>query len=388
VSLRPLKVLYLIDSLGPGGAQRQLVTLLSHLDPSVVSPELVYYHSLEHFREALETTGVTAHVLRGRGGKDPRTIFRLIRLLNRSNFDIIHSYLPTPGVLARAAGLIGPRVGIVISFRGPNFAGTPWRLALERLLAQRADAAIANSRCVRDEVRRLIPALSGKVRVIRNGISVPSDCRSLKERAQSFRSRYLQNGGCMLLGVVGRMERDKNPLLLVRALHLLDPQALSRLQVIWVGPENDRELAAEFRRSCREAGVESRVHVIPVTTDMECIYLAIDALLLTSSRESLPNVVLEALAHARPVVATDVGDVRALLSSGGVRIVPPDDSGALAASIDELLDTSEAERETIGARAADYVLHEYAVDRMVEATIDVYREVAQMAPAREVSGTE
>ena len=88
--MRPIRILYVIDSLGSGGAQRQLVTLINGLDRSKVVPEVAVYHPHAHFRPELERTGTTVHQLGTRGGWDPGVVVRLAALLRRGRFDIVH----------------------------------------------------------------------------------------------------------------------------------------------------------------------------------------------------------------------------------------------------------------------------------------------------------
>jgi len=143
--VRPVRVLYLIDSLGPGGAQRQLVTLVRSLDQTLVAPEVAVYHPLSHFRPELDAAGVPVHLLDGSGGRDPRVITGLARLLARERYDIVHSYLRTPGTLARLAALFSRGTRIVVSERNIDLGHSRGRVVIERLLCRRADAMIANA---------------------------------------------------------------------------------------------------------------------------------------------------------------------------------------------------------------------------------------------------
>ena len=82
-----MRVLYLIDGLGAGGAQRQLVTLVGGLDRGMVDPEVALYHPRHHFVPELERASVPVHQLGLSGGRDPRVLARLRRLILKGDFE-------------------------------------------------------------------------------------------------------------------------------------------------------------------------------------------------------------------------------------------------------------------------------------------------------------
>ncbi|MCK4511590.1 glycosyltransferase family 4 protein, partial [bacterium] len=97
---------------------------------------------------------------------------------------------------------------------------------------------------------------------------------------------------------------------------------------------------------------------------------------MCSRWEGLPNVVLEALAHGRPVVATDVGDTGKLIRDGSWGwLVPPDDARSFAEALTKLVATPRDELNAMGRAGSSFVLSEYSVERLVERTMIVYRHV-------------
>jgi len=180
----------------------------------------------------------------------------------------------------------------------------------------------------------------------------------------------------ILLGVIGRVEHQKAPDLLVEALELVPDSLLRRLKVVWVGPRIDAELAASVESRLASSALDGRVEFIGETRDTSSVYLGVDGVLLCSRWEGLPNVVLEALAHGRPVVATDVGDTGKLVRDGSWGwLVPPDDAQSLAEALTSLLVTPRKELEGMGGRGAEFVLENYSTSRLVERTMEVYRVV-------------
>ncbi|HXV58050.1 MAG TPA: glycosyltransferase family 4 protein [Gaiellaceae bacterium] len=151
-----------------------------------------------------------------------------------------------------------------------------------------------------------------------------------------------RDAGTVDLLTVGRLEAEKNPLLLVDALARLEEAQPGRFRLTWVGRGPlEREV---LQRIC-EHGLEERVTVrsyVPFGPELLGLYREADLFVHVSLSEGVPKVVIEAFASATPVVATDVGGVRAMLDDGGAGLlVPPADLDALAAAVRRLADSPE-----------------------------------------------
>jgi len=372
--LKPLRVLYLIDSLGPGGAQRQLVTLVNGLDRRHVSPTVAIYHPLFHFRPALEKRRIPIVQLGLRGAKDPRVLVRLAGLLRRERFDLVHSYLRIPGVFARIAAL-GLPTRVIVSERNVDLGHRRRDLILERPLVNRTPAVIANADAIKRHAETLLPGWRGRVHVVPNGIDWSPPTSDDLRGAESFRAKQL-DGGRYLLGVVGRIQPQKDPMLLLDALSSLPSETLDTIRVAWIGLGIDRELTAAFERRIQSAPLADRVVLLPPTRNVRRVYLGIDALILPSRWEGFPNVLLEAMADARPAIATDVGDVRSMVEperSGWV--VPPGDAAALGRAIEALVGTPRERLADMGRAGAAHVREEFSVSNLVRRTMNVYHLV-------------
>lgn len=374
--MKPLRVLYLIHTLGQGGAQRQLVTLVNALDRELVSPEVAYYFGLDLFRPDLEKSATPVHVLGRRGARDLRVALRLAALVRRARYDLIHAYLDTPGILARIASP-GPHAPpVVLSERSVDLGRLARRMVLEHLLQKRAAAIIANAHAVKRHVERTLPAWRGRVHLVPNGVAWSEPSEEMVREAAAFRLRHTRGGRDVLLGAVGRLSDEKNPHLLLDALEILPSDALARLAVVWVGAMRDRALLESVCNRVETLGMSDAVRFVPETRAVRAVYLAIDGLILTSRWEGCPNSVLEALADARPVLSTDVGDAGLFVKTGRTGwLVPEGDAGALASAIAEFLSSSRERLAGMGSAGSELVRREYSAERLVERTMDVYRRV-------------
>jgi glycosyltransferase involved in cell wall biosynthesis len=121
-----------------------------------------------------------------------------------------------------------------------------------------------------------------------------------------------------------------------------------------------------------ERGLGERVRLAGSRHDIPAVFGAADLLLSTSDSEGLPNVVLEAMAAALPIVATDVGGTREALGETG-RLCPAGDVDGLADALLALLG-DRAAREDLGRRAQERVEREFPMERMIRETEATYSE--------------
>lgn len=148
---------------------------------------------------------------------------------------------------------------------------------------------------------------------------------------------------------LARLEPQKRHDVLLDSWAQLDGDA-----VLWLA--GDGSLRAELER--RAEAFDGRVRFLGTRQDVADLLAAADLTVLTSDWEGLPLAVLESMAAGRPVVATDVGGVRGVLSGGGGRVVPPDDPAAAAEALSELL-FDPAAREIAAAEALRTIEREY-----------------------------
>jgi glycosyltransferase involved in cell wall biosynthesis len=138
------------------------------------------------------------------------------------------------------------------------------------------------------------------------------------------------------------------------------------------GPE-ERNL----RRQVQELGIAQHVTFVPAMMDLHNSLMAMDVFVLPSLKQGLGTIMLEAMVRGRPVIATGAGGVYSAVADDQTGLlVPPRDSAALAARINELLrDPLRARR--IGRAGRETVIANFPVQRMVEQTARLYRQAVQ-----------
>lgn len=155
--------------------------------------------------------------------------------------------------------------------------------------------------------------------------------------------------GTIQLLTVGRLEPEKNPLLLVEVLALLEAEHPDRYRLTWVGEGRLREAVLERAKALRvEHALELR-GFIPYGPALLELYRRAHAFVHVSLTEGVPQVLFEALASGTAIVATDVGDVRTALDDGEAGLlVGPRSAEAVAASVCRLTHDAELRNRLIG----------------------------------------
>lgn len=291
------------------------------------------------------------------------TIRKMIR--GGFDFDLIdaHYYYPD-GV---AAGFIAKLLGkpFVVTARGsdinliPDYQ-TPRRLILET--AQAAAASIGVSRALTDKLAALgIP--SEKLKVFRNGVDLDRFHPQAQEAARRQIGISLTSEEKLILSV-GNLVELKGHHLAIEALKELP--ANTRLVIIGKGNEQSR-----LEALARQFGVADRVHFAGMILPDQLMwwYSAADALVLCSSREGWPNVVLEAMACGTPVVATQVGGVMEILTPE-VGVLMADRSSAALVSALEQLFAAQPDRQRVRGHA-----EKFAWDNTSQAQLQLFRQI-------------
>ena len=171
----------------------------------------------------------------------------------------------------------------------------------------------------------------------------------------------MPGGDGPVIGTVATLRAEKNVGRLLRAFAMIDPGLRARLVIVGDGPER-----AALEGVARELGVAARVVFAGHHRDPSGFYARFDVFALSSDTEQMPLSVLEAMAAGLPVVATAVGDVRAMLTPGNAQWVCAREDGALAAALRDALGDAEG-RAAAGAANRDKAVREYGQDAMFAA---------------------
>jgi glycosyltransferase involved in cell wall biosynthesis len=297
-------------------------------------------------------------------------VVRAVRRYAKANgpFDVIHGHSSKAGAIARLAAL-GTRAravytlhGLIMMDPGLSCLKRAFYLAIERALCLRTKRIIAVSP---EEARAAVRCGLGEKRVVvvPNGVGEEECVPRHRARAELGLSEK-----DIVVGFIGRLVDQKAPDVLLRAFaRAAETSPRLRLAMVGSGPlmQPMCELAIELRIAHKVLWLGER--------DARTVIAAFDIFAISSRKEGLPYVVLEAMAAGLPVVATSSAGVEILVQSGvnGV-VVPPDERDMFADAISALVANPEW-RASCGL-ASRRIVGRFSIDAMVDGTLRAYGE--------------
>jgi glycosyltransferase involved in cell wall biosynthesis len=374
----PERVLVVIDGMEVGGSQAQVVQLLRGLDRQRWAPELAFFRDDSTLADAVRRDGTPVHLVPKRRRFDPSFLRAYARLLRERDYALVHAFSLTAELASvMAFPLARRRPALVVSERSFALDRPSWFWRLKRLVLERADAAIANSRAgaTATALRTRMPEAS--LSVIANAVDLPMAITPAER--DDLRRELGVPAGRRLALFVGRLVYQKNLPCLLGALAQLPPPARPWLAIAGDGPER-----AALERLASELGLDADVRLLGERGDAKRLMQAADLLVLPSFFEGLSNSLLEAMAAGCPVVASAVGGTPELVEDGRTGLLfPADDVAALAAAILRL-----AGDPALGARLSragrDQVVRNHSREALAAAVSAIYERCLQ---ARGAAGT-
>jgi len=361
----PRRILVVSDEMEIGGSQRQIAQLLGGLSREHWRPELLFFRERSFLVDEIEASGVPCHHLPKRGRFDARFVLRLIALLRRRRYDLVHCYSLTAEIWLRAIRPWVPHAISVVSVRGQCLGYADWQWWCKRWILGRADAVIANARAGARHTAERTGLDLGYFDTIPNGVPLPP-LPAAARRAALHDSLGVPAGRVLAL-FVGRLVAEKNVALLLAAMASLPPAQRPWLALVGTGP-----LQAMLETRAAALGLTADLHFCGARSDAPALIAAADVVVLPSSEEGLSNVVLEAMAAARPVLASAVGGNPELIEHGRTGLLFRNgDRPALAVGLRRLT-ADAALRAQLGDAARRHVERHYAVADMVAQTESVY----------------
>ncbi|HYO99630.1 MAG TPA: glycosyltransferase [Pyrinomonadaceae bacterium] len=355
--------------------------------------------------------------------KDAVTIWKLYRLFRRLQPDIVHTHTAKAGTVGRVAGLLyrwltpsalagRPRAcRFVHTYHGHIFHSYYGRLktqvflTIEKLLARAATDRIVviSQQQYREIHEQFGVGRARQFKVIPLGLDVQAFA-GWRERRAAARTELGARAGELLIGIVGRLTEIKNHKLFLEAAALYlkrhdgegsdaalesdgETTGASGVRFVVVG---DGHLRGELEAHARTLGIAPHVTFTGMRDDPENFYAALDIVALSSLNEGTPLTLIEAMANARPVVATAVGGVVDLVGQPGAAATAAEAAAYAVCERGVRVRTNDAEafcealrrlaadenlRRTLGERGRAFVVEHYSKERLVKDVLNLYSEL-------------
>jgi glycosyltransferase involved in cell wall biosynthesis len=374
-----MRIVYVLNSLGIGGAERLTLALADRMARRghsvailvllpVAAAEWPTAHRVVHLDIRKSPGSLLAGILRAR------------RFLREFRPDLIHSHSFHANILARLLKISVPSPKVFTTVHNVYEGG--WqRMLAYRLTDSLACRTTAVSQAAADRVVGLKAVPVRKCVVLLNGI----DCEEFAPSAnrRSGKRDEMKAGNNFIWLAAGRLVAAKdypNLLRAFRQVHALFPDSH-----LWIaGEPADSKLvrtvngrAGYVSGFVTEHGAMENVRLLGLRRDMPALFDGADGFVSSSAWEGMPLVVGEAMAMEKPVVATDVGGTRELVGDAGI-MVPAGNSDALAAAMIDLMRQPAERRRVFGQAARTRIASDFSMDARANEWEALYRTAVNL----------
>lgn len=359
-SARRCRLLYLVGQLGPGGLERQLYLLLKSIDRKRYRPAITVWSYCEDevFVSQVKALGIPVYGFT-KGHSRAAKLTALSRLVEQLKPELVHSYSFHTNFAAWCATVRTKTIAIGAVRSDFTNDKRSCGLLLGNLCARWPQKQIYNNfagaKTARNSHTLFAP---GEIFVVRNGLDL-----------ELFPKVPLPlNGDAHILGIGSLLEYKRWDRLLTAALELKQRGLSFRIEIAGGGP-----LRESLERQARDLGLTERVNFIGHTNDVSGLLAKSTFLAHTSNVEGCPNVVMEAMACGRAVVATDAGDIPSLVEGGktGFVIRRGDDTKLVDCLATLIRDRDLCQK--MGEAGRDKAEREFGLNRLVDETLATYR---------------
>jgi glycosyltransferase involved in cell wall biosynthesis/peptidoglycan/xylan/chitin deacetylase (PgdA/CDA1 family) len=372
-------VLHIISSLPAHGAEQLLLDMLENADHTRFRFLVCTVAGGGPLVEEIRRRGTEVFVFQKRFRFDASILLKLKRLIQQEKVDLVHTHLFTADAWGRLAAVWAGVPAMVRSAHNSDIWKRWSHRIVDSMLLRRTCKIIAVSDSVKEYLKSLENVPEEKIVTVTNGINTkrfekPVDTDAIKESLGIRRTDRV-------IGIMGRLEAVKGHHVFLEAAQQLTLKH-DALRFLIVG---DGPLRAELKEKVDHSNLREKVIFTGLRRDIPDLMKILDCLVLPSTREGLPIVLLEAMAAGVPIVATTVGGIPEVISNDvHGKLIAPNDSSALVTAVDWILNHPEQAQEMVG-RARARVASDYSVARTARQIEAVYEEVLghTTRPARE-----
>ena len=369
-------VMQIIPELGPGGAEQGCIDIAAEL-VKAGAQAIVVSNGGQRVHE-LERIGAV-HINLPVHSKNPvvmwRNVSALRKLINRYNVNIVHARSRAPAWSAYYA-CKKTRAHFVTTCHAPYNINGEAKKFYNSSIAQ-GERVIAISNYVAEYLREHYKLDNRTIRLIPRGIPIEKfhPTAVTPERLITLAQEWRIPDHANIVMLPGRLTRWKGHSVLIEAMERLQK---TDLFAVIIGSDQGRtEYRKELEEAIKEKGLEGRVRMVDHCNDMPAAYMMATIVVCPSTDpEGFGRVPVEAQAMGRPIIAADHGGAQETILRGQTGwLVPPGDSAATAAAIEEALGLSPTQRSMLATRAMAHIAEQFTKAHMADRTLDVYAEL-------------
>ena len=373
----PYRILYVIESLGCGGAEKRLVSDLKHIDQSRFSCVVCHLYPDETLKGELLKLKIPVYNLGLQNVYEAgKALIGLRALIRKHRIHLIHTQLFGADLYGRLAGGFSRRRVIATIQSTLYDRSLASFFSLKRKIADRTTARffchrfIAVSHHVKKILEEELGIQSSKISVIHNSVETAAFAQPPSDGRETFLKTLKLRGKGPILLHVGRLIPEKGHRYLLTAMQkILDRFPDTVLLLAGDGPER-----GALEALCLSLGLEKNVFFLGNRSDVRELLHFSDLFLFPSLREGMPLALLEAMAAGKPCIASQIGSLKEVIEEGKTGIlVPPRDAERLAEAACSLLRSPENSRR-MGENATRLIREKFDAEANVRKLEALYGE--------------
>ena len=355
-----IKVLEVIDSLYAGGAESLLKNFLIEAKKyNDFEIEVCTLYSRNIFEEELANNGIKVHNLSLSFKYNPIGVFKLLNVIKRGNYDIVHVHLFPADIFVAISSLFLPkRIKFIFSEHNDynRRRSIKFFKVIDGFTYSRYDKIVCVSKQVEKALIKWCPETACKVIVIKNAIPIKDKLNFEREKLYD-------------IIFVGRLEKQKGIDILFKAIQILKEKYHRSLRVAIVG---DGSLMNDLKELALQYSINEYIDFLGVRKDVLELMRKSLVFVLPSRWEGFGLVLLEAISVGTPIVATKVGGIPEIIEDGkdGI-LVEPENPEELAKAILRLLSDVNL-RSLISSNAYKKVKEEYSIEKYTKTLLGLY----------------
>lgn len=389
-----IRILHIITRLIPGGADGNTVQTVRGLDARHYRVDLVtggQYDPAFLAASDLPRVIILRDLVRNPSPwRDIKVVIRLVRIIKKNRYHIVHTHTAKAGILGRFAGALCHTPVVVHTLHGSTFhrsmsprVSRMYRF-FERLAARVTSQFVTVGDDLRDIYVRAGVGQADRYVTIRSGFELQRFL--LNERQIALKRRKICaelgiDGDIFIIGSASRLEPRKGQNFLLRAAKTL----LQKHDDIVFIIAGDGPSARELRLLAQSLDIDDRVLFLGHRQDIAEVMAAMDVFVLSSLWEGLPQVLVQAAALGKPIVTFDIEGAKEIVSAGeNGFVVAKGDVTALTQAVDYLV-SDRPKAAQMGAYGKKFVTYDYDREVMVRRITELYQNLIYAGKRRHIS---
>ena len=365
-----MKIAYITDSLGAGGAERQLTELAIGMKLRGHEVEVVCYYPGRHYECYLNENSI--HIIRLNANNRFQKVIGVRNLMNSSNYDIVHcTHLSTAvlGVLSRFRRKT-PKI-IANDWSAATYSKRSIYIRLSFIILDWADWVVTETDSNRKSILGIAPYLRNRLSVIRNGVDL-----------KRFDSTNRCNSTVFEFITVASVIPIKNPFNVIEAINILKTQWGSTFNLSWYGNYIDSQTMEEnltYKRvmeSLKKYNLDDQISFKGAVKEIEIAYCKADALLHVSFMEGIPNALCEAMVSGLPVVVSSVSDLTSIVNKAqNGFLCDPNSPESISEAMIKMMELSKEKRSEMGFRSRQQAIALFSKNRFLDEYENLYKSL-------------